>query len=139
MGHVVEACRKSPHDYRGQGYVPGWFYTSRARRHAMLLHTTHQGYMISLVFEGDVSCALGADMGALGCVVGVGGSVSTIRWLVVGLGGRVQDVTILLHNLVKRDLIKRATEHQTPSVEFQFTFHIWMHFVETPAGGHHRS
>ena len=102
----------------GRGYVPGWFYTSRARRHAMLLHTTHQGYMISLVFEGNVSCALGADMGALGCVVGVGGSVSTIRWLVVGLGGHVQDVTILLHNLVKRDLIKRATEHQTPLWSF---------------------
>ena len=55
-----------------------------------MLHTTHQGHMISLVFEGDTSRALGADMGALGCVVGVGGSVSTIRWLVVGPGGRVQ-------------------------------------------------
>ena len=46
--------------------------------------------MISLVFEGDALRALGVDMGALGCVVGVGGSVSTIRWLVVGPGGHVQ-------------------------------------------------
>ena len=73
----------------GGGYVPGWFRTSRARRRAML-HTTHRGHMISLVFEGDTSRALGADMGVLGCVVGVGGSVSTIRWLIVGPGGRVQ-------------------------------------------------
>jgi hypothetical protein len=73
----------------GGGYVPGWFCTSRARQRAML-HMTHQGQMISLVFEGDASRALGVDMGALGCVVGVDGSVSTIRWLVVGPGGHVQ-------------------------------------------------
>ena len=69
----------------GGGYVPGWFRTSRARQHAML-HTTHRGPMISLVFEGDVSCALGADMGALGCVVGVGGSVSNHEMACSGAG-----------------------------------------------------
>ena len=71
------------------GYVPGWFCTSRARWHAML-HTTHQDHMILLDFEGNASRVLGADMGALGPVVGVGGSVSTIRWLVVGPGGLVR-------------------------------------------------